>query len=279
MNLQDPTSLLLTTPEGADVEILRLGDPEARPRFVLFHAAVTGAHTLVPLARELLAEGGAAWSVNLPGYGRSTASSTITDISAQISAAATVLDHLGADSDPVHLFGHSFGGLIASRTALNRPAAVRRLSLFEPIVFSVLTFGDAEDLAARNEDRVLIDAIIAAKDGNAEPALAAFVNYWNDTPWSDLPKPARDHFVATVGHMAADLLAVRSDQDVETDYSPVTVPTDLLLGEHTTAPAIRTVGRLAQIIRGARRIELAGLGHMAPLLAPKKVANLLIQTP
>ena len=50
--------------------------------------------------------------------------------------------------EPVHLVGHSYGGLLALLAALHRPATVRSVSVYEAVAFGVLrSEGDDEALA------------------------------------------------------------------------------------------------------------------------------------
>src|SRR5262245_33771018 len=46
----------------------------------------------------------------------------------------------------VHVVGHSYGGLLALKLALARPAAVRSLAVYEPVAFGVLDASERGEL-------------------------------------------------------------------------------------------------------------------------------------
>src|SRR6185436_1390772 len=52
--------------------------------------------------------------------------------------AASVVKAIDASPGSVHLVGHSFGGAVALRAAVQRPHRIASLSLYEPVAFHVL---------------------------------------------------------------------------------------------------------------------------------------------
>jgi pimeloyl-ACP methyl ester carboxylesterase len=52
--------------------------------------------------------------------------------------ARTIIDTIDATDGPIHLVGHSYGGCVALRIAIERPRRVASLSLYEPTVFHLL---------------------------------------------------------------------------------------------------------------------------------------------
>lgn len=180
---------------------------------------------------------------------------------------------------PVDLFGHSFGGTVALRVAVERPDLVRSLMLVEPVLFAAAR--GAPEWPAFRDGQDPIDRAFAA--GDRAQAAALFHTMWGTGGTLDrLPARQRDYIVARMGLISA-LDAVLM-QDAAGLLAPgrleaLTVP--VLLAEGGESPAI--IGaiqrELARRLPQVRRITVPGAGHMLPLthaalLAPEVQAHL-----
>ena len=74
--------------------------------------------------------------------------------------------------------GHSYGAAVALKAALDAPGRVRSLTLFEPVLFSVLLRDDPDQAAAREIASVRDDTIAAVNRGDVAEAGRRFVDYW-----------------------------------------------------------------------------------------------------
>src|SRR6185436_7111606 len=110
-----------------------------------------------------------------------------------------------------------------------------------------------------------------------EAAARAFVNYWGGTgAWSALP-PAQQQVVqnriaAVPLHFDALFRAAWQPQHLRS----LTMPTLLMHGSTTRTPARRVVDVLASELPCAKRLEVAGAGHLGPIThAPRVNAAIL----
>ena len=79
---------------------------------------------------------------------------------------------------PLTLVGHSYGAAIALRAALDRPARIRRLVLYEPTLFSLVDAEAPPPNAADGIRQAVADAALALDRGDRDRAAEAFIDYW-----------------------------------------------------------------------------------------------------
>lgn len=179
--------------------------------------------------------------------------------------------------EPMHLVGHSYGGLLALQLALRRPALVRSIAVYDPVTFGVLD--EVEDVDA-------IAALGAGLKNTWEPDgscvdeawLRAYVDWWSGPgAWDQVGEPTRAAFRAMGIQMFYGVMSLAADRTSRATYATIDVPTLLLGGEMSPMPERRVVQRLAETLPNVRMQLFEGLGHMGPISHPELVNEPIVQ--
>lgn len=198
------------------------------------------------------------------------------------------------DVERVTLIGHSMGGMLATRFALNHADRVERLVLVNPI--------GLEDWRAKGVPYAPIDALHANELKTDYARIKAYqqTHYYRG-PW----QPRYDRWVRMLAGMYAGPGASRVaynqaqtsemifTQPVVHEFDRIAVPTLLLIGQHdTTAPGAnrappdvaktlgdyRALGRAtAARIPAAKLVEFDELGHAPHIEAPERFHDVLLE--
>ena len=180
--------------------------------------------------------------------------------------ARPIVESIDTWNGPVHLVGHSYGGTVALRVAVERPARIASLSLYEPTAFHVLKATGEDGKVALKEISVLaakIRRFVVAGAGWA--AARCFVDYWNRPGTFEALNPdAQADLVRYIPKAFLDFRAAIEERVPLVAYRRLRAPLRLMIGE--TAPlATELPARKLSVVMnpGALRI-VKGAGHMGP---------------
>lgn len=239
-------------------DVISLGS--GHTHVVVIHGAGSGAKPMQGFARALLSRADNL-RITMPDLYTSVCDDTADPIASHVQTV------LGCMADqPAHLIGHSMGGFIALRVALGS-ANVASLTLIEPMAFGVLDPQADRDML--DEDRAIIGRM---QQEEGEAGIAAFIEYWGQTRWLNLPDSARARLMACRAVLGRQGIAVSFDSTSLRDYARLAVPTVLIGGAHTRAPARRIIERLSTIAAVSSAQYVAGAGHMGVLATPEPFA-------
>ena len=212
---------------------------------------------------------------DLPGHGRSADWDGTSDIQGLSTAMAVDLLEDLAGGRPVDVIGHSFGGTVALRLAVERPDLVRSLVLIEPVFFAVAV-ADRPDLKADKDPRMV--AYRAAVDaGDRAAAAEAFTSVWGDVrAWERMPESQRNAMIARIHLIEAgspaiygDCAGLLSGGKLETIACPVL----LIRGGDSPEVTAAINDGLARRIARSTQLAVPGAGHMMPITHPGAVAD------
>jgi len=188
--------------------------------------------------------------------------------------ATAFVDSIG---EPVNVVGWSAGVVTALGAAANSDA-VTAVALYEPTVIPVMREDDLADLGATFQQ---VGA--AATEGRLADAARAFHPFVASD--DELSAMDADYYERSANAFPALLRTVQTSDDFEgtqaTDpeaMARVRVPVLLLRGQQTRRATFYTDTEqyVAEHVADPRVRELPGVGHFAPILAPKPVAEALV---
>ena len=192
--------------------------------------------------------------------------------------AQSVVEIIDATDGPVHLVGHSYGGGVALRIAVERPHRIASLSLYEPTAFHVLNamgedgrrlLGEVHALASEIGHHVIAGAYrLAAK---------MFYEYWNGpASFSIVKQEVQDHLSRYMTKACLEFCALIEEGTPLATYSHLRIPLLLICGEATLKPVESIARKLAVVMKARDFRVVSGAGHMGPISHPQIVAEAIV---
>ena len=187
-----------------------------------------------------------------------------------------VAQHVGQGA-AIDFFGHSFGGTLALRIALERPDLVRSLTLVEPVLFAAAGAAKDPAYAPFRARHLGFSALIEANQ--PEAALRMFHGDWGTGDGlDDLPSRTRSYMLDRIGLIAAQNPTLLDDQARLLRHGGLeAVQVPVLFVEGAQSPAIVAAVHAALIARLPRsqRLVVPGAGHMVTITHAGAVAPTL----
>lgn len=246
------------------------------PRAALaIHCSLADANIWGGMARTL-SDALTITAFDMPGHGQSgdwDARGEMSGVCAGIAA-----DFAGADA-PVDLIGHSFGGVVALRLAVERPELVRSLVMIEPVFFAAGLRHRPEAGAAHLAEQRVFEAAMAA--GDRAEAARSFIGQWGGgRPWESFGAEARARMAGQMPLITAAGPALYDDAGGLLEPGVLEgVEMPALLLEGSEAPEIISAINEALAVRlpHARRGVIDGAGHMSVATHPEQVGTEILQ--
>ena len=263
------TDLRVETSDGASLLVRVAGEG---PPVVLSHCWTGTMDVWAPVADRLVASGRRVVRYDQRGHGGSTLG---RDGHAVERLGDDVLDVLCAlDLRSAVLVGHSMGGMAAQSFVIHHPDEARRR-----VASLVLVATASGGLASRRGRALLrvashtgVERLLSTRRG------AAFVRWClGRRPPRDAVRLTRDTFVSTPAAVRRDQLQAMFEFDFREACTSISIPTTVVVGTRDLMTPRRHARNMAAAIPEARLVEVAGAGHMLPLEAPDRVADVITE--
>jgi len=249
----------------------RVWDRGAARPVLAMHCSLAHSGAWLGLAERL--SGVTVTALDQPGHGRSADWDGVSEIHGLTTRIATVMAESLGEGGPVDFIGHSFGGTVCLRIALERPELVRSLTLVEPVIFAAAKGHPAYAPFRAGHEQL---AHLLKADGRAAAAAQFHAAWGTGEPFADLSDRSRNYILDRIHHIAAQNPVLLDDAAGllrPGGLEGIAVPV-LLIEGGDSPPVIGAVqGALAARLPQGRRLVVSGAGHMVPITHPGAVAE------
>jgi pimeloyl-ACP methyl ester carboxylesterase len=198
-------------------------------------------------------------TTSLLGYGGTAERRTVdnADISLEADIIESVIRHVGG---PVHLVGHSFGGLAGLAVALRQPQLLRSLTIVEAPAPEILrNVGEAEHYS---EFQNMTTTYSAAFRGGQHNAIERMIDFYGGAgTFAGWPQRVRDYAVETTAVNLLDWSSVYGFALTPSLLKTIATPTLVVRGENSHPAVKRANELLAESIDEATLVTVHGAAH------------------
>jgi lipase len=249
----------------------RLWDREGARPVLALHCSLAHSGAWSGMVGQL--RGVTVTALDHPGHGKSADWDGREEIHGLSTRIAIEMAETLGNGGAIDLFGHSFGGTVALRIALERPDLVRSLVLVEPVIFAAAKADPAYPPFRADHEKL---ASLMA-EGQWEEAATLFHAAWGTgETLADLPDRQRAYILARIHHIAAqnpvlleDAAGLLRPGGLEGISAPV-----LMIEGGASPPIIDAIQRsLCARLPRTTRLVVPGAGHMVPITHAAAVAK------
>jgi pimeloyl-ACP methyl ester carboxylesterase len=213
-------------------------------------------------------------TTSLLGYGGTAERRTLVD--SDIRHEAEMLELvIRRAACPVHIVGHSFGGLSALAVALRNRVPLLSLAILEAPAPEILRqMGEYSQYRSFREMTDIYFSLFQAGDRNAIQQMMDF--YGGAGTFAGWPQRVRDYAIETTATNILDWASGYGFRLTRPSLTKIDIPTLVLWGENSHPAVQRTNQLLAQCTR-ASAVTIGGAAHFMISTHPEEVARTLEQ--
>ncbi|PSU50525.1 alpha/beta hydrolase [Photobacterium frigidiphilum] len=144
-------------------------------------------------------------------------------------------------NEPVHLVGHSFGGVVALALTMKGSVTLRHLTLFEPVAVAVLAeSGEEKAHLALNQ---FVSDYRDAVTNNKPYACGKVIDFWGGAgSFDSMPEALRDGMVPFTANNIRHWDLCQSCVRPMSDYQSLATPTTVVCGGNSN-PIAQTIAK------------------------------------
>ena len=175
---------------------------------------------------------------------------------------------LNQEIGEIDIFGHSYGGFIALKLAVNNPHKIRKIALHEPTAWGCLKFTDKDEL--KDEFGEVVETFFT-EGLPPEEFLQDFVDYWNEPGhWKSMNRERKNHWRSIQSKILAEVRHLCYDDTPPEFYRGISQPVLMSLSKDTPKHHYEVCSILSKNIPNINVIHVPG-GHMGIITHPESV--------
>jgi pimeloyl-ACP methyl ester carboxylesterase len=213
-------------------------------------------------------------TTSLLGYGATAERRTLVD--SDIGYEAEILESvIRRAAYPVHLVGHSFGGLVALAIAIRNRVPLLSLTILEAPAPEILRqMGEYSQYRAFREMTDIYFSMFQAGDRNAIQQMIDF--YGGAGTFAGWPQRVRDYAIESTATNILDWASAYGFKLTRRALTKIDIPTLVLWGE-TSHPAVQRTNQLLAQCTKASAFTIGGAAHFMISTHAEEVARRLAQ--
>jgi pimeloyl-ACP methyl ester carboxylesterase len=209
-------------------------------------------------------------TTSLLGYGGTAERRTVldTDIRHEAEMIESVIRRAAG---PVHLIGHSFGGLCALAVALRNKVPLLSLAILEAPIMELLR--QMEEYQKYRAFREMTDTYFGLFQAGDPAAIQLMIDFYGGAgTFSGWPPRVRSYAVETTAVNILDWASAYGFQLTRASVAAIEVPTLVMWGE-ASHPAMRRANQLLAQCTNASAVTIGGAAHFMISTHAKEVAD------
>ena len=171
-----------------------------------------------------------------------------------------------------YLVGHSYGGAVALKAAVEHPEKVKALVLYEPTLFALVETAQTPPNDVDGIRNTVNAATACLKAGDAPGAARCFIDFWmGDGTWDSTPPRHREAIATVMANVAGWRRALFEEPAPIETFAGLHIPVLLMTGTESPRSSLSVATLLSVALPQVERRDFAGRGHMAPITHAKEI--------
>lgn len=202
-------------------------------------------------------------AIKLPGHGGVAEPEDFANptMDTELNIIRSVMESVWGDANkPVHLVGHSYGGVVALTLAVTEKLRVKSLTLFEPVAGNIFKLVNDGEMKA--EMAAFLERYCAAANAGDVDTCGLVIDFWGgEGSFAALPEPVKAAMRNLVRNNLRHWALCSEPQYSLENLKDFTAPTMLVNGSQSNVMAHRICECLAGFLISNEQYEIDGASH------------------